>query len=84
MMAVTVRLPAMLRRGPDTLTITEPVQSIAQLVEALGRIQPDLPAQLDDPIFNFAVNDEMLTHGVDHHPIKDGDVVEIVPAISGG
>ena len=84
MMAVTVRLPAMLRRGSDTLTITEPVHSIAQLVEALGRIQPDLTAQLDDTIFNFAVNDEMLTHEVDHHPIKDGDVVEIVPAISGG
>jgi len=26
----------------------------------------------------------MLTHAVDRHPIKDGDVVEIVPAISGG
>ena len=83
-MAVTVRLPAMLRRGSDTLTITEPVHSIAQLVEALGRIQPDLTARLDDTIFNFAVNDEMLTHGVDHHPIEDGDVVEIVPTISGG
>jgi molybdopterin converting factor small subunit len=83
-MAITVRLPAMLRRGSDTLTITEPVHSIAQLVEALGRIQPDLTARLDDTIFNFAVNDEMLTHSVDHHPIRDGDVVEIVPAISGG
>ena len=84
MMGVTVRLPAMLRRNADTLTITEPVHTIAQLVDALGRIQPDLIRQLDDTIFNFAVNDEMLTHGVDHHPIKDGDVVEIVPAISGG
>ena len=84
MMAVTVRLPAMLRRGSDTLTITEPVHSIAQLVAALDHAQPGLAARLDDTIFNFAVNDEMLTHGVDHHPIKDGDVVEIVPAISGG
>jgi molybdopterin converting factor small subunit len=83
-MAITVRLPAMLRRGSDTLTITEPVQSIAQLVEALGRIQPDLTTQLDDTIFNFAVNDEMLLHGVHQHPVKDGDVVEIVPAITGG
>ena len=83
-MAITVRLPAMLRRGSDTLTITEPVHSIAQLVEALGRIQPDLTAQLDDTIFNFAVNDEMLLHGVHQHPVKDGDVVEIVPAITGG
>jgi len=83
-MSVTVRLPAMLSRGSDTLTITEPVHSIAQLVAALGRIQPELTAQLDDTIFNFAVNDEMLTHDVDRHPVKDGDVVEVVPAISGG
>jgi hypothetical protein len=30
------------------------------------------------------VNDEMLLHDVDRHPLKDGDLVEIVPAISGG
>ena len=83
-MAVTVRLPAMLRRGSDTLTITESVHSIAQLVTALDHAQPGLAARLEDSVFNFAVNDEMLTYGVDHHPIKDGDVVEIVPAISGG
>jgi len=83
-MAVTVRLPPMLRHGADTLTITEPVQTIEQLIAALGRAQPGLAAELDDTIFNFAVNDEMLIHGVGHHPIKDGDLVEIVPAISGG
>ena len=54
-MAISVRLPAMLRRGSDTLTITEPVHSIAQLVEVLGRIQPDLTSQLDDAIFNFEI-----------------------------
>jgi hypothetical protein len=26
----------------------------------------------------------MLLHDVDRHPLKDGDLVEIVPAISGG
>jgi molybdopterin converting factor small subunit len=74
----------MLRRDADTVTITEPVHTLAQLVAALGRAQPDLAARLQDTIFNFAVNDEMLLHGVDHHPVKDGDVVEIVPAMSGG
>ena len=83
-MAVTVRLPAMLRRGSDTLTITESVHSIAQLVTALDHAQPGLAARLEDTIFNFAVNDEMLLHGVHQHPVKDGDVVEIVPAITGG
>ena len=81
-MPVSVRLPAML--GGDTVTITEHVQTIAQLVAALGRAHPGVAARLDDTIFNFAVNDEMLMHGVDHHPVEDGDVVEIVPAISGG
>ena len=83
-MAISVRLPPMLRRGFDTLTITEPVSSIAQLVTALDHAQPGLAARLDDTIFNFAVNDEMLLHGVRQHAVKDGDVVEIVPAISGG
>jgi len=83
-MAIVVRLPPMLRRGADTLTITEAVHTIAELVAALDRVQPDLAAQLDDTIFNFAVNDEMLLHSVHHHPVNDGDVVEIVPAISGG
>ena len=83
-MAVTVRLPPMLRRGSDTLTIADPVRTIEQLVTALDHAQAGLAAQLDDTIFNFAVNDEMLIHGVNEHPLKDGDVVEIVPAISGG
>jgi molybdopterin converting factor small subunit len=51
---------------------------------ALGRTRPAVAAKLHDTIFNFAVNDEMLLHDVNQHPIKDGDVVEIVPAISGG
>ena len=70
--------------GGNTLTIAEPVQTIAQLVGVLTRTEPELAARLDDTIFNFAVNDEMLIHDVSQHPITDGDVVEIVPAISGG
>jgi molybdopterin converting factor small subunit len=81
---ISVRLPPMLRQGADVLIVTESVETIAELVAALTRAHPRLAAQLDDTIFNFAVNDEMLIHGVHHHPLKDGDVVEIVPAISGG
>jgi len=81
-MPIEVRLPAML--GGNTLTIAEPVQTIAQLIGVLTRTEPELAARLDDTIFNFAVNDEMLIHDVSQHPITDGDVVEIVPAISGG
>jgi molybdopterin converting factor small subunit len=84
---ITVYLPAMLRPhagGAEMLTITTPVHSMAELLEALGRNAPRLVRQLDDSVFNFAVNDEMLLHRVDAHPLRDGDRVEIVPAISGG
>lgn len=84
---ITVYLPAMLRPhagGADVLTITTPVHSMAELLEALARRTPLLVRQLDDSVFNFAVNDEMLLHGVQAHPLHDGDRVEIVPAISGG
>ena len=79
---VTLRLPAML--GGDTITIAESVHTVGQLVAALSRARPALAARLDDTIFNFAVNDEMLIHDAPRHPLRDGDVVEIVPAISGG
>ena len=70
--------------GADVLTITAPVSTIAELVAALARKAPRVVEQLDDSVFNFAVNDEMLLHGVQAHPLRDGDRVEIVPAISGG
>jgi molybdopterin converting factor small subunit len=70
--------------GGGELAVTERVETIAQLVGALDRVRPGIAAQLRDTIFNFAVNDEMLLHDVNGHPLKDGDVVEIVPAISGG
>ncbi len=84
---ITVHLPAMLRPhagGAHVLTVTAPVGTIAELVAALSRTAPAVVAQLDDAVYNFAVNDEMLLHAVRAHPLRDGDRVEIVPAISGG
>lgn len=84
---ITVQLPAMLRPhagGAHTLAVTAPVATIAELIAALSRTAPDLVAQLDDSVYNFAVNDEMLLHSVRAHPLRDGDRVEIIPAISGG
>ena len=66
------------------LTVTAPVATIAELVAALSRTAPAIVAQLDDSVYNFAVNDEMLLHAVRAHPLRDGDRVEIIPAISGG
>jgi molybdopterin converting factor small subunit len=82
---ITVRLPATLRTGnDDSLRITTPVASIAALIDALEDRIPGLREQLDDSVFNFAVNDELVLHHAREHPLADGDVVEIVPTISGG
>lgn len=84
-MPVTVRLPAMLHAAAGAeIIIDEPVHDIAGLREALERRYPALVEELADPMFNVAVNDVMLLHGVRHYPVKDGDVVEIVPTVAGG
>jgi molybdopterin converting factor small subunit len=79
---ITVRLPAML--GGGTVDITRAVRTVDELTSALRDTRPDLVSRLDDSIFNFAINDEMLIHDAGNHAVRDGDVVEIVPAISGG
>jgi len=85
-MPITLYLPSILRpyaSGAEALTITQPVHTIAELLIALERRAPRLAAGLDDSMFNFAVNDEVLLHGVLQHPVRDGDRVEIVAAMSG-
>lgn len=84
-MPVTVRLPAMFHAtaGPEVV-IDDPVHDIAGVHDALDRRFPELARELSDPMFNVAVNDVMLLHGVRQYPVKDGDVVEIVPTIAGG
>ena len=60
---ITVRLPSTLGVNPsDTLEVREPVASIRELIEVLDRRIPGFKDQLDDSVFNFAVNDEMLLH----------------------
>ena len=82
---VTVILPAALRLGgTDRLEVHEPVASVAALVDALDRRIPGFRAQLDDALFNFAVNDEMLLYRARERALRDGDVVEVIPTISGG
>ena len=82
---ITVRLPATLQVGPsDILKIGEPVSTLDQLVDVLDRLIPGFREQLDDSVFNFAVNDELLLHHAREHQLADGDTVEIIPTISGG
>lgn len=82
---ITVRLPATLQIGTtDTLVFSEPLATIADLVAALDRRVPGFRDQLDDSVFNFAVNDELLLQHARSRVLADGDRVEIIPSISGG
>jgi molybdopterin converting factor small subunit len=82
---ITVRLPGTLRVGPsDTLEFEGPLGTIAELIDALDARIPGFKQQLDDSVFNFAVNDEMLLYHARERRLTDGDVVEIIPTISGG
>src|SRR5207253_1944733 len=83
---ITVRLPLLLRPDPvrDTLTFDQPLASIAELVDALETRLPGLRAQLEDSVFNFAINDELILQHAAARPLADGDTVEIIPTISGG
>ena len=85
-LAVTVNFPAALRpvAGGDSLVVRESVSTVGQLLAALERLAPGLGEQLDDPLYNLAVNDELLLHAVDQRPIADGDVVEVIPTMAGG
>ena len=82
---ITVRLPATLRvGGSDTLVFEEPIATIAELIDALDGRVPGFKDQLDDSVFNFAVNDQMLLHHARERTLADGDIIEIIPTISGG
>ena len=84
--AITVRFPAMLhRRTGREVTLSDPgLTTMAALLDALDQRFPGLASELSDPIYNLAVNDEMLLHGVRTRELAADDVVEVVPAISGG
>jgi molybdopterin converting factor small subunit len=82
---ITVRFPSMLHaRAGRELAVAGPIDTLGALLDALDQRIPGLAQDLADPIYNFAVNDEMLLHGVRAHRLEDGDVVEVVPTISGG
>ena len=84
-MAITVNFPAALHPvAGQSLTVRDAVANVGQLIEALEKIAPGIKKELDDPIYNIAVNEEILLHGVDRRPVKDGDVIEIIPSMSGG
>lgn len=84
-MSVTVNFPASLSHlAGQSVVVREAVSNIGQLIEALDRIAPGMARELDDPLYNIAINQEIMLHSVDSRPVNDGDVVEIIPSIAGG
>ena len=84
-MAITVNFPAALYPlAGQSVIVRESVSTLGQLIAALDRLAPGIGHELDDPLYNFAVNDEILLHSVESRPVKDGDVVEIIPSMAGG
>ena len=82
---ITVVLPSTLRvSDSNQIEVHDPVTTIAELVDAIDRRIPGFREQLDDSVFNFAVNDEMLLFQARERALRDGDVVEVIPTISGG
>lgn len=82
---ITVNFPAALRAvAGQSVTVRETVSTVGELIQALDRLKPGLARELDDPMYNIAVNDEILLHAVESRPVKDGDVVEVIPSIAGG
>ena len=84
-MSIVVRLPVLLQNDQsDTLTITESVLTVADLIDDLDQRLPGFRTQFDYAMINLAINNEMLLHGVGDRTLTDGDIVEIVPTIAGG
>lgn len=82
---ITVKLPSTLNvNARGTLDIDDPVATLAELIDVIDRRVPGFRDQLDDSVFNFAVNDEMVLFRARDRELKDGDVVEVIPTISGG
>ena len=91
-MAITVRIPTALRRitqGQGEVQVE--ASTIAELIDKLEQEFPGIKERRVDEngeirkFVNFFVNDEDIRflQGKDT-PLKEGDVVSIIPAIAGG
>jgi molybdopterin converting factor small subunit len=81
---ITVRLPEPLRDGfGDSITVTEPVSSLGDLISVLERRIPSFTTERDE-LFNFAVNGELVLHGEKNVALRSGDEIEVVVAFAGG
>jgi sulfur-carrier protein adenylyltransferase/sulfurtransferase len=91
-MTVTVQIPAALKRFADNRDAIElEGETVAQVMGELASDHPDLRRHLFDEagtlrnFVNVYVNDEDVRYLMKlETPLKDGDVITIVPSVAGG
>jgi molybdopterin converting factor small subunit len=85
-MTIYITLPPTLRPEVHGAIPVEGATTLEAVIEALDGRFPGIGSELSriDSGFNFAVNDEMLLAGTRAYELKDGDRLEVVPALSGG
>lgn len=84
---ITVRLPrALLDIEEGAITLAEGPQTVGHLLDILAARYPSLKRALEDrdSLVNVAINGEMFLQEARSRPLKDGDHVELIQAISGG
>jgi molybdopterin converting factor small subunit len=83
--AVTVRVPPSIWRLAQPEVRVEPAPpDLGALIRELERRHPGLGTALDSSAVNAAVNGEVILHGRDAAPLKDGDAVEFLVMFAGG
>lgn len=91
-MPITVQIPAALRRFAGNQDILEfNGRRVAEVIDQLTAAHPDIRRHLcneDGTLRNFVnvyVNDEDVRYlHQQETPLRDGDVITIVPAVAGG
>lgn len=91
-MSVTVRIPTPLRKmAGEKSEVASEGKTVKEVLSNLAKAYPDLGAKLHDDggklrrYVNFFLNDQDIRDlGGAESPVKDGDVLSIMPAIAGG
>jgi molybdopterin synthase sulfur carrier subunit len=90
-MAVLVRIPIPLRRFVEGRSVVEAQgRTVSQVLGDLGFRYPGVQQRLYDssglrPFVNIYLNDEDIRFlSGEDTPVKDGDLISVVPAIAGG
>jgi molybdopterin converting factor small subunit len=84
-MAIRVRIPPSVASLASPSIEIEPAPAhLGELIGALEALHPGLQLALDSSSVNAAVNGEVVLHGRDATPLRDGDEVEFLVMFAGG